>query len=259
MRRYMIMSALLTLLLMCSGCKGHNTAEKDTEAEAENGAVSLVPGQDADFSEGVWIRKYSDNYACFKFESPEGFQIVCDPFSIYEILQPDVVIESHQHADHTDTTLLEPGYDLIAKAGEYQYEEAEIKGYAGKHNKGDEEDTNYIFVIKMNDITIAHFASQGELPSDEVLDQIGPVDILLIQIFMNPDYNKLGMEDADAIIQKLKPKIVIPEHGDENMGSLLAEHLEVTQELMPAGDMIVTREMLDHSDGIRVVNLDNIG
>ncbi len=259
MRRYMITSALLTLLLMCPACAGHNAEKNEIEAEADGGAVSLAPGQDTDFTEGVWIRKYIDNYACFKFESPKGFQIVCDPFSINEILRPDVVIESHQHADHTDTTMLEPGYDLIAKPGEYQYEEVEIKGYAGKHNKGDEEDTNHIFVLKMNDITIAHFASQGELPSDEVLDQIGSVDVLLIQIFMNPDYNKLSMEDADAIIQKLKPKIVIPEHGDENMGSLLAEHLKVTQELKPTGDIIVTREMLDLSDEIRVVNQDNMG
>ena len=259
MRRYMIMFALLTLLLMSSACSGHDSEENDTAAEADRGAVSLAPGQDGDFTEGVWIRKYMENYACFKFESPKGFQIVCDPFGIYEILQPDVVVESHQHADHTDITMLEPGYDLIAKPGEYQYEEAEIKGYAGKHNKGDEEDTNHIFVVKMNDIAIAHFASQGELPSDEVLDEIGPVDVLLIQIFMNPKYNKLSIEDADAIIQRLKPKIVIPEHGDENMGSLLAEHLEVTQELIPTGDMIITREILDLSDKIRVVNLDNNG
>lgn len=259
MRKYFVIAFVLSASLICSACAGNNVAEtKVAEVKGITDAPTVTDTEkETAFTEGVWIKKYPDNYACFKFESPEGFQIVCDPFNMNETLQPDIVTESHQHMDHADTSCLELPYQLITEPGEYKTNDVVINGYAGKHNKGDKEDTNNIFVIKMNDITIAHFASQGELPSDEVLEQIGTVDILLIQIFTNPGYAKLIMDDADIIVSKLNPKIIIPEHGDQTIGDKLAKHLKVSEEVEDSGSIIITREMLDNADSIRVINLDN--
>jgi len=276
MKKYSIITFMVTVLFLLTACTGQNTTkinitedvgitstptdgDVDNEDVEEDIVITNKPtATDTDFTEGVWIKKYPDNYACFKFESPEGFQIVCDPFDVDETLQPDIVTESHQHSDHTDTSNLEHPYQLITEAGDYSKEDVVIQGYAGKHNKGDIEGTNNIFIIKMKDITIAHFASQGEIPSDEVLEQIGSVDILLIQVFENPLYNKLLINDTDAIINKLKPKIIIPEHGDINAGDILAKHLKnATEDVESSGNIIVTRDMLDKIEGILVINLDN--
>jgi hypothetical protein len=263
MRKKYAIGFILFVAIICSSCSRENAAEMEVTKKSEitdapvNTPTVTIAEKETAFTDGVLIKKYPDNYACFKLESPEGYQIVCDPFNMNETLQPDIVIESHQHADHNDTSSLELPYQLITEPGEYKTDDVIINGYAGKHNKGDKEDTNYIFVIKLKDITIAHFASQGELPSNEVLEQIGNVDILLIQIFTNPSYAKLIPDDADVIISKLNPKIIIPEHGGPIMGDKLAKHLKVSEEVENPGSIIITRDMLDNGDGIRVINLDN--
>jgi L-ascorbate metabolism protein UlaG (beta-lactamase superfamily) len=108
----------------------------------------------------------------------------------------------------------------------------------------------------MEDITIAHFASQGAVPSEEVLEQIGQVDILLIQVFVNPNYNKLLPTDLPAIVDKLQPKIIIPEHGQSDSDVIIANKLKITSEEEPSGELIITRSMLDEMKETKVINLD---
>lgn len=259
MKKYYIIAFLLLTSIILSACSGDKTKVSNDVAKATT--ISAAPTEafsKSNFTEGVWIKKYPDNYASFKFEAPDGFQVVSDPFLINEALQPDMVTESHQDMDHNDVSNLEEPYRSLIKPGEYKEGSTMITGYAGKHNKGDKVGTNTIFVIKMNGITIAHFASQGELPSNEVLDKIGKVDVLLIQIFNTASANKLLPEDADIIIHALNPKIIIPEHGDPDMGKILAEHLHVKEEIKSSGNVIITRSMLDKMDGIRVFNLDTV-
>lgn len=211
-----------------------------------------------DFTEGVWIKKYPDNNACFKFETPEGKKIIVDPYMMDETVKPDIVTESHQHGDHTDVSKLQGAYKLIKKTGSYNEKGVKILGYSGKHNKGDVVETNIIFVFEIDGIKIAHFASQGELPSDELLEKIKDVDVLLIQASIRPQYadSKLNLEETKAIIKKLKPKIVIPEHGSYNLGKALATYLDLEVEFIKNGEIVVTRSGLNASKSLRILDLD---
>ena len=153
--------------------------------------VAEAPTADMEFTEGVLIRKYPGNNACFSFETTDGFQILSDPYMLPETLTPDIVTESHQHGDHNDTSMVEGDYVLLTEPGEYSFDQATIRGYPGLHNKADiPGGPNIMFVIELEGITIAHFASQGELPDNEVLDQIGIVDVLLIQVLEKGTYGK---------------------------------------------------------------------
>ncbi len=210
------------------------------------------------FTEGVRIKKYPGNYACFQFVTPDGFKIISDPFVIGKKIHPDVVTESHQDMDHNDVSNLKKPFKLLTVPGEYKTKHIVIKGYAGKHNKGDDGDTNNIFVFTIDGIKIAHFASQGELPPPKVLEKIGKVDVILIQIFEDPAASKLIMDDVDIILKSLKPKIVIPEHGDTNAGKNLAEHLNIKEEYITNGEIIITRDNIDKINGIHVINLDTV-
>lgn len=210
-----------------------------------------------DFTQGIWIKKYPDNYACFAIEKTNGYQIVCDPYNINDDIQPDLVIESHQHGDHTDTSTFTEPYDLIKEPGEYSYDNIQIRGFSGKHNIGDKEGTNTIYVLQIDDITIANFASQGELPSEELLQEIGPVDVLMIQMFMDTYYGKLEVKNIDPIVNALKPKIIIPIHGGYAMDEKLALQLNIDEVYKTSGNLIVTRDMLDSIEKIRLINLDN--
>lgn len=279
MKRNSIIVFILSASIIFSSCTGNATTKTEVtdtkgitvspteitdipvEITAAPTGITAVPSDvanvmEGDFTEGVWIKKYPDNLACFKFETPEGYQIVCDPCNVNETLNPDIVTESHQDLDHRDTTNLDEPYELITEPGEYNIDDVVIRGFAGKHNSGPYPGTNNIYVFTINDITIAHFASQGELPSDEVLEQIGDVDVLLIQLFVVPDYNKMLMKDADVIIEKLNPKIIIPEHGDAYIGGQLAKRLTIEEVDEPSGEIIITRDMLDNMSDMQVLNLD---
>lgn len=233
------------------------------KAEATKAPVTITEAAksltvDTEFTEGILLKKYPGNYACFTFETADGFQILSDPYMINDTLTPNVVTESHQHGDHNDTSQVEGEYALLTEPGEYIYDQATIRGYLGLHNKADiPGGPNILFVIEMEDITIAHFASQGDIPSEDVLDQIGRVDVLLIQIFENSTNGKLVPVNLPAIINKLQPKIIIPEHGDKNADTAIAEKLDITSETVPSGTLILTREKLKNMTETIVINLDS--
>jgi hypothetical protein len=236
------------------------TKDKTFSASKPESVVKNEPEEKSlkNFTEGVWIKKYPENYACFKFETPEGIKIITDPYMMDETVKPDIVTESHQHGDHTDVSKLQGTYKLIKEPGSYIEKGIKILGYSGKHNKGDVTGTNNIFVFEINGIKIAHFASQGQLPSDELLGKIGDADVLLIQASIKPEYanSKLNLEETEAIIKMLKPKIVIPEHGSENLGKALATYLDLKVEFVKNGEIVVTRSGLNASKGLRILDLD---
>ncbi len=267
-RSPLILAAILITVIL-SACSGerdkhavNSTADRirgeDNSTNPADSNISQVPSNETAFKEGVRIIKYPGDNACFTFETADGFQILSDPYMLTDTLAPDVVVESHQHGDHADTSQVEGDYALITEPGEYLFDKAVIKGYEGIHNKGDKEGTNYIFVTKIGGITIAHFASQADIPSEEVLEQIGMVDILLVQVFVKPDYNKLLPSDLPAIVDRLHPKIIIPEHGQSDASEVIARKLDIVSEAAPSGELILTREMLDDMKESKVINLDRI-
>lgn len=210
------------------------------------------------FTEGVWIKKYPDNYACFKFETPDGLKIIADPYNMNETVHPDIVTESHQHIDHTDVSKLTMPYKLIRDPENFTQKGIKITGISGKHNKGDMSGTNSIFIFEINGIKIAHFASQGELPSDEVLNKMKNIDVLLIQASIEPDYlqGKLTLQECDHIIKILNPKIVIPEHGTPYISVAFAKYFNKLDEYASSGEIVVTRSSLDSISSFKIIDLD---
>ncbi len=272
---FLIISTLLSAVIIFfynTKLLGNNQTDNLVEAQSKEAVsdnfsasqleatVNDVPQakKPENFTEGVWIKKYPENYACFKFETPEGIKIVADPYMMNELVQPDIVTESHQHADHVDISKLQGTYKLIKETGSYSEKGVKITGHQGKHNKGEMSEPNIIFVYEINDVKIAHFGSQGELPSDETLEEIKNVDVLLIQASIKPQFanSKMNLEETKYIIDKLNPKIVIPEHGSENLGKALAAYLGLKIEFIKNGEVIVTKSELEAAKSLRVLDLD---
>ncbi len=221
--------------------------------------VSKRPGN---FSKGVWIKKYPKNYACFKFETPDGFTIICDPFEMDETVSADIVTESHIDADHTNTSKITGFYNLFRNPGVYEENGIKVTGIGGWHDKaGPANETNTIFVFEINGIKIAHFASLGQAPSKEMwakLDAFNCIDILLIQVFSDAHvYIKLMVGESCEIIDRLNPKIVIPEHGTPGISKSIAEHYHTQAKHINYNGFVVTQEMLKNINGHRIFDMDN--
>ncbi len=203
------------------------------------------------------ITRYPGNTTAFKIQTPSGIVIVTDPYALDEEVDADIVTESHPHADHNDASHITGDYTLITTPGEFEVRDIPITGVTGKHNKGDQPGTNIIYVFDLGDIRLAEFASQGEIPSEEMYDQIGQVDILIIQVFES-DYSappsKLSLEEAAEIVERLNPKIILPAHGTEDISEALAEAVD-GETRAQSGTLVIKQNDLDQIDSPQVIDL----
>lgn len=268
-----LLAAVIIILLCLSLSKmifNHVSpvAETDTLSFAEefsSTAVSSsiesssVNNEEAPFTQGVKIKKFRGNYACFEFKTPDNIVVICDPFYMDETVAADIVTESHQHMDHNDESKLTGDYKLIKTAKEFNEKGIKIQGFSGVHGRYDKPGTNIMYLFDINGLRIAHFASQGTVPDDKTLDAMDSVDVLLIQVFpeKGDTYSKLDLDDFKAICDKLKSKIIIPEHGSTSIGETLADALGAKAEIRNGKDLIITRAMLDEQRDIRVIDLDH--
>ena len=160
-------------------------------------------------------------HASFLITSDEGTKIMIDPYepgafggqlSYGEIKdQADIVLTSHDHADHNYTQDL-PGTPQIVKgSGSKSIKGISLKGISSYHDpsKGSERGVNTIFTIKINNIQLCHLGDLGHLLSDKELAEIGPVDILLIPV---GGLFTIDPKEATRVAEQIKPKVLIPMH-----------------------------------------------
>jgi L-ascorbate metabolism protein UlaG (beta-lactamase superfamily) len=160
-------------------------------------------------------------HAAFLITSDQGTPIMIDPYEpgafggqlTYGAIkdQADIVLTSHDHADHNYTKGL-PGTPQIIKGSlSKTIKGISVKGISTYHDssKGSERGDNTIFTITIDKIQLCHLGDLGHPLSDKELAEIGPVDILLIPV---GGFFTIDSIEATRITGQIKPKILIPMH-----------------------------------------------
>jgi len=155
-------------------------------------------------------------HSCFRLES-KGLSILIDPFSKEIGLRPpkikdDVILVSHNHYDHADTSDASPETIIIKNPGEYEVKGAYIEGIQSFHDNsgGSERGLNIIFIIRFDGMKVCHMGDFGQNDLEgHQLEKIGNVDILLLPV--GGTYTIDGKQ-AVRLVRKIEPKIVIPMH-----------------------------------------------
>jgi L-ascorbate metabolism protein UlaG (beta-lactamase superfamily) len=160
-------------------------------------------------------------HAAFLITSDEGIKIMIDPYepgafggqlSYGKIKdQADIVLTSHDHADHNYTQDLPGTPQVIKGSGSKTIKGILMKGVSTYHDpsKGSERGANTIFTIKINNIQLCHLGDLGHLLSDKELAEIGPVEILLIPV---GGFFTIDPEEATRVAEQTRPRILIPMH-----------------------------------------------
>ena len=160
-------------------------------------------------------------HAAFLITSDEGTKMIIDPYepgafggqlSYGKINdQADIVLTSHDHADHNYTQDLPGAPQVVKGSGPKTLKGISIKGISTYHDpsKGSERGANTIFTIKINNIQLCHLGDLGHLLSEKELAEIGPVDILLIPV---GGFFTIDPKEAIRVAEQIKPKILIPMH-----------------------------------------------
>jgi L-ascorbate metabolism protein UlaG (beta-lactamase superfamily) len=160
-------------------------------------------------------------HAAFLITSDQGTKIIIDPYesgafggqlSYGKIKdQADIVIISHDHADHNYTKDIPGSPQIIKGSGSKTIKEISIKGIPTYHDssKGSERGDNTIFTLSLDGMKICHLGDLGHILSEKELAEIGPVDLLLIPV---GGYFTIDPKEATRVAEQIKPKILIPMH-----------------------------------------------
>jgi len=159
--------------------------------------------------------------SCFQIITQTGknnqTSLVIDPFdeSIglrVPKLEADILLITHSHFDHSNKRAISGSPFIIDGPGEYEIKNVFIQGIPSWHDEkeGAERGGNTIYTIEAEDLKLSHLGDLGQKElSDEQLNKIGDVDILMIPI---GGIYTIDSKIAPKIISQIEPKIVIPMH-----------------------------------------------
>ncbi len=180
------------------------------------------------------VQIYYEEYAQFELISPAGFRVLIDVMDPGRLSSPpsaqDVLLTTHGHFDHFQQDFADsfPGEELRMRAGIIEGPDYLITGIPSAHNEGvaffQSGGSNYIFLVEMGGLRIAHFGDIGQLQlTDSQLQMLAPLDIAIIQLANRFSDMNLQNRKAFGLIDQIGPRLLIPTHLDEDTVAHAAE------------------------------------
>ncbi len=155
--------------------------------------------------------------ACFKLKGKSA-TVVIDPFDpnfvglkLPKDLSADVVLKTHDHADHNYFAGVSGDPVKISGPGEYEIKGVAINGVGVYHDKqnGEERGKNTVYNLSIDNLNVVHVGDLGHQFTQEQLEEIGNCDILMIPV---GGVFTIDAKDAAEVIAQLEPSIIIPMH-----------------------------------------------
>ena len=185
--------------------------------------------------------------SAFRITSPEGLSVMVDPwrnhpgrawdwyFRDMPLTPVDIGVSTHAHFDHDALDRLDAHVLLDRPIGRFQLGDVAISGIADKHATDSSAAVydfkaihkrfhgvdieppnnprswdNVLVVVETGGLRILHWGDNRHNPPDAVWDMLGPVDIALLPA--DDSQHVMGYEMVESIIERLRPKVVIPHH-----------------------------------------------
>ncbi len=185
-------------------------------------------------------------HCAFKITSPQGLTMLFDPWrndptGAWGLWYPkdfprevvDIVLSTHAHFDHDAIDKVDATMVLDRMVGSYQFADVKITGIADKHAcvaPGSYKWTNVfkdfgtnacppnnpgnmdmvMYVVEIDGLRILIWGDNRHNPSKEIWEALGRVDVLTLPV--DGSEHILSYEQADNIVKKLSPSMVIPTH-----------------------------------------------
>lgn len=186
---------------------------------------------------------YPLGHSAFRIKGKSA-SVVLDPFDpkmiglkFPKVETPDIVTISHGHGDHNFLEALglsapvtgsgRSGETFIAAGpGEFEIKGVTIVGVPTFHDEknGAERGANTAFKLVVDEVNVCHLGDLGHKLTDQQVDALGNVDILLIPV---GGFFTIDAKVAAEVVAQIEPTIVIPMHYKrEGLAPQLAEKLE---------------------------------
>lgn len=199
-------------------------------------------------------------HSSFLIISANGTKIITDPYEPNAFggalrygqisIPPDIVTVSHEHADHGNVEGLPNHFQVVSQAGEKDIRGIHFRCVEAFHDtqEGAVRGRNLLVVMNIDRVRVCHLGDLGHVLSEYEAERLGEVDVLLIPV---GGYYTIGPEQADRVIERLRPRLVIPMHyktakvdfpiapvddflrGKANVRRLNSSEIEMTREMLP--------------------------
>ncbi len=210
MKRIFYIATLTGLMVGLAGC----SAPQPTPTPLPPTATPLPPAA---------VTLYYEESAQVELISSKGTRVLIDAWNPAAPSSPateqDILLTTHLHGDHINTGFQAAfkGQQLYVKAGEIKSADVAILGLASGHNDYDpllpENGTNYIYIIDMDGLRIAHFGDIGQNAlTDDQLAALGKVDVAITQFSNSYSSMNLANEKGFNLMAQVKPRLIIPTH-----------------------------------------------
>ncbi len=193
---------------------------------------------------GVGIDFYG--HCAMKLTSPGGATLMFDPWrddpsgawglwfkNKFPETLVDITLSTHTHFDHDAVDRPQSTMILDRMVGDFAFADVRIKGFADKHactapgwytwtnalkefgvdacppnNPGHMDMVTYL--VEIGGVRILIWGDNRHNPADAFWDWAGRVDVLTLPV--DGSQHILSFAQGDAIVDRLKPKVVIPTH-----------------------------------------------
>lgn len=155
-------------------------------------------------------------HSAFRLTESTGSSIVTDPFDGavvgYDMthVEADAVTSSHGHADHNYLAPVKAPV-VIDETGSFDVNGIAVNGILTNHDpeEGALRGKNTVYKYRLDGVTVCHLGDIGESCSAELIEQLIPVNILLIPVGGN---YTIDADQAKEYVDNIMPDVVIPMH-----------------------------------------------
>ncbi len=185
-------------------------------------------------------------HAAFKMTSPAGMTLLFDPWrndpsgawglwfpEEFPEIEVDAILSTHAHFDHDATERPNGQMILDRMTGNYQFRDVKLTGLADKHQceaPGWYQWTNAmpefgqpqcppdnyhhldnnIYLLQTGGMRIAVWGDNRQNPPPHIWAALTDIDVLVLPV--DASQHILSYAQADAIVARIKPHAIIPEH-----------------------------------------------
>ena len=118
--------------------------------------------------------------------------------------QADILTLSCDDASHNNAEAIRGEPYIITHPGEYETKGIFVYGIPASPNG---QQKNTVYKIISEEISVAHLGNLSSQLTDEQVDRLGNVDVLLIPVGGG---NSLDSKKANEIISQIEPRLVVP-------------------------------------------------
>ena len=195
MTRFPLAMALaVPVIILGAGCPRDRGAE--VQPPLPRPAPGPLPQPEVNALEpGVTVQYYG--HACFLVRDSEGMAVAIDPFNEsvgYTVpsLTADVCLVTHDHGDHSNVATVSAPSDggggpptVVREPGEAEAAGMAVAGVSAAHHEPGENEARgdiVMFRWEMDGIRLAHLGDLGTDLTQEQMDALGPIDVLMVPV-----------------------------------------------------------------------------